>query len=83
MNAARRRTEVGVAPRQGALGARTRAVARASEAALSFVEDEGGVVEAVLPAGGGGAQAEVDLFAVAEPEGLAIEGADLARAARA
>ncbi len=69
--------KVGVAPRQGALGLANPPVARPSEAALSFVEDEGGVVEAVLPAGGGGAQAEVDLFAVAQPESDAVEGADL------
>ncbi len=69
--------EVGIAPPQGPLGGADPTVALGAEAALPLVEDEGGVVEAVLPPGGGGAQAEIDLFAVAETEGRDVERADL------
>ena len=69
--------EAGIAPPQRPLGGADATVPLGAKAALPLVEDEGGVVEAVLPPGGGGAQAEIDLFAVAETESGDVERADL------
>ena len=48
-----------------------------TEAALPFVEDERGVVDAVFPTRRARTKAEVDLFAVSQPESCDIETADL------